>query len=42
MEQIPESQDINQLWDHIITTLEQAQGLFIPSKVIKQSNNSKR
>ena len=41
MEQIPESQDINQLWDHIIATLEQAQDLFIPSKVTKQSSNPK-
>ena len=42
MEQIPESQDINQLWHHIIVTLEQAQDLFIPSKVTKQPSNSKR
>ena len=41
MEQIPASQDINQLWDHIIATLEQAQDLFIPSKVTKQSSNPK-
>ena len=41
MDQISESQDINQLWDHIIPTLEQAKDLFIPNKVGKQSNNAK-